>query len=126
MLFGSKDKTVVSAEAATTPLSEENTAEAMARSDEIHELQAEKTQLMGRADYYKCLSQQFEHQLQHAVQLYQQSQTQLIQLEQNVSIRNEEVDKTIRVSPFHNIQLVYIRIKIYGTVHVSQYIRILL
>ena len=119
MLFESKDKTVVKAEAATTPLSEENTAEAMARSDEIHELQAEKTQLMGRADYYKCLSQQFEHQLQHAVQLYQQSQIQLIQLEQNVSIRNEEVDKTIRVSPFYNLQykpLVYTYVYI---VHVS-------
>ena len=102
MLFGSKeDKTVVSTEAATAPLSEANTAEAMARNDEIRELQAEKIQLMGKADYYKCLSQQFEQQLQHAVQLYQQSQTQLIQLEQDTSIRREEADKTLQVSTFY-------------------------
>jgi hypothetical protein len=65
--------------------------------DECEDCQAERTQLLGREDYYKCLSQNFEQQLQHAVQLYQQSQTLLIQLEQETSIQEEKSKKMLQV-----------------------------
>ena len=91
-----QDKTTEStAEEASTTTSLE--APQTDEHNEIRDLQAERTQILGREDYYKCLSQNFEQQLQHAVQLYQQSQTLLIQLEQETSIRDEKTKKSLHV-----------------------------
>ena len=37
------------------------------------------TQFQGKCEYYQSLSEQFQQQLQHAVQLYQQSKSEVIQ-----------------------------------------------
>ena len=89
-----QDKTESTEEVSTTTSLE---APQTDEHNEIRDLQAERTQLLGREDYYKCLSQNFEQQLQHAVQLYQQSQTLLIQLEQETSIRDEKTKKSLQV-----------------------------
>lgn len=91
-------KIIESTEASGTTSLEATQTEEPDESDEIRDLQAERTQLMGREDYYKCLSRSFEQQLQHAVQLYQQSQTLLIQLEQETSIRDEKTKKALQVT----------------------------
>ena len=49
------------------------------------------TQLQGKCEYYQSLSEQFQQQLQHAVQLYQQSKSEVIQCTQEKLVTEQQL-----------------------------------